>query len=276
MTLDCEIVTTRMGATAIRDRITGELMHPVVGPVVEGEQLYLRPSRLEARLQDGVDHPLVLLDVGLGAASNAIAAWHVSERLPKTARRLEIVSFECDLGALELALTPEHAASFLLEGEAGVAARALLNHDHHETERTSWRLLRGDLLETLQQQPAESADVVFWDLFSVRTHPNLWTVDAFSRLRRTCRAGCTVHTYSGATAVRSAMLLAGFAVGVGNDVGDLKQNTVAAVNVEDLENPLNRRWLERVSRSSVPLPSDAPPDALKLIAQHRQFVSAPG
>jgi len=271
VTLDCEIVTTRMGATAIRDRITGELMHPVVGPLVEGQQLYMRPSRLEARLQDGADHPLVLLDVGLGAASNAIAAWHVSERLPKSARRLEIVSFECDMGALELALSPEHAQSFLLDGDAGEAARALLNHDHHETERTSWRLLRGDLLETLQQQPAESADVVFWDLFSVRTHPNLWTVDAFSRLRRTCRSGCTVHTYSGATAVRSAMLLAGFAVGVGNDVGELKQNTVAAVDLADLESPLDRRWWERVSRSSVPFPSDAAPDALSRLAALPQF-----
>lgn len=272
MTLDCEVVTTRMGAQAIRDRITGELMHPVVGPLVEGEQLYLRPSRLEARLLDGTDRPLVLLDVGLGAASNAIAAWHVSERLPKSARRLEIVSFECDMGALELALQPEHAASFLLDGDAGVAARALLDHDHHETARTSWRLLRGDLLETLQQQPAETADVVFWDLFSVRTHPDLWTVDAFSRLRRTCRAGATVHTYSGATAVRSAMLLAGFAVGVGNDVGELKQNTVGAVDLKDLASPLDRRWLERLGRSSAGFPPDAPTDALSRIANRPQFV----
>ncbi len=50
-------------------------MHPVVGPLVEAERLYVGPSRLRERLVDGAKDPLVLLDVGLGAGSNAIAAW---------------------------------------------------------------------------------------------------------------------------------------------------------------------------------------------------------
>jgi len=271
VTLDCEVVLTNTGAHAIRDRITGELMHPVVGPRVEGEQLYVRPSRLEARLRAHSESPLVLLDVGLGAASNAIAAWHVSERLSDKERRLEIVSFECDLGALRLALQPEHAAAFALDGEAGVAARALLNAGRHETARTSWRLIEGNLPETLALQPAASADLVYWDLFSQRTHPTLWTMGAFTLLRRACRDGATVHTYSGATSVRSAMLLGGFAVGTGDNVGELKQNTCAAVNVEDLESPLTRRFVERLTRSSAPFPPDAPEDALQRIGALPQF-----
>ena len=31
----CEVVITRSGAPAMRDRAVGELMHPVVGPLVE-------------------------------------------------------------------------------------------------------------------------------------------------------------------------------------------------------------------------------------------------
>ena len=63
-TTDCEVVTTRGGARAMRDITTGELMHPIVGPIIEAEQLYVKPSRLKDRLGAG-GPPLVLLDVGL-------------------------------------------------------------------------------------------------------------------------------------------------------------------------------------------------------------------
>ena len=124
----CEVVITREGAPAMLDRRVGEVMHPVVGPAIEA-----------ARLAAGGEEPLVLLDVGLGAASNAIAAWQVSEALPATARPLTIVSFERSLDALALALRPEHAESFGLAGRAGEAARALLGRGEHATARTRWR-----------------------------------------------------------------------------------------------------------------------------------------
>ena len=59
-----------------------EVMHPVIGPLVEADALYVVPSRLAARLAQTSEAdptaPLVLLDVGLGAGSNAVAAWRVS------------------------------------------------------------------------------------------------------------------------------------------------------------------------------------------------------
>ena len=123
----------------------------------------------------------------------------------------------------------------------------------------------------LALEPAASADVVFWDPFSPRANPELWTIAAFTALRRLCRAGATVHTYSGATAVRSALLLAGFAVGVGEATGEHKAATVAAVDLEDLACPLDRRWLARLGRSTAGFPGDAPADALARVAALPQF-----
>jgi len=269
-TTDCEVVTTRGGARAMRDITTGELMHPIVGPIIEAEQLYVEPSRLKDRLGAG-GPPLVLLDVGLGAGSNAIAAWKLSERMPASASRLEIVSFERSVSALTLALADEHASSFGFEGEAGRAARALLDTGAHEAPRTRWRLVIGELPSTLASEPGSSADVVFWDPFSPRANPSLWTMAAFTALRRLCRAGTTVHTYSAATATRSALLLAGFAVGAGEATLEGKQTTTAAVSVGDLQRPLDRRWLQRLARSSAPFPPDAPADALARVTALSQF-----
>ena len=270
--LDCEIVVTRSGALAVRDKTTGELMHPVVGPLIEAEQLYVVPSRLAERLRENVKEPLVLLDVGLGAGSNAIAAIRVSEAM-RAGRRLEVVSFDHSLAALVLAARPDHAAAFGLDGVTAEAARALIERGSHESEHTRWRLVLGDLLPCLADQAAAIADVVFWDPFSPRANPALWTMTAFTALRRLCRARATVHTYSAATAVRSALLLAGFAVGVGEPTKNDRQTTIAAVDASDLSRPLDRRWLDRLTRSSAPFPTDAPTDALARIAAMPQFGS---
>lgn len=267
---DHEVVTTRSGAWAMRDRATGQVMHPVVGPLAEAEALYLGPSRLAERLRARALEPLVVLDVGLGAGSNAVAAWRASEARA-SGRVMEIVSFDRTVAALALALEPEHAPAFGLDGPAGVAARALLADGRHATPRTTWRLVLGDLPGALAETGL-TADVVYWDPFSPRANPELWSLAAFAALRSRSGERATVHTYSAATSTRAAMLLAGFAVGTGASTGTMGQTTVGAIDLGDLAQPLDRRWLDRLRRSSAPLPADAPADAFDRIAAMRQFV----
>ncbi|HUS63877.1 MAG TPA: MnmC family methyltransferase [Kofleriaceae bacterium] len=264
-----EVVRTRAGALAVRSVEAGEIMHPGVGPLVEADALYVRQSRLAERLR-AAESPLVLFDVGLGAGSNALAARAVSEAAPPGAARLELVSFERDLGALALAL--DHAAAFGLAGEPGDAARALLAGGRHETARTLWRLDRGDLSETLSAEPAR-AHLVYWDPFSPRANPALWTIAAFSALRAAAAEDCTVITYSASTATRVALLLAGWAVGVGDPIGDKAQTTIAATDARALYRPLPRAWLSRLRLPSAPMPADAPTDAAARAAAAPQFAS---
>ncbi len=265
-----EIVRTRGGALAMRSVEAGEIMHPGVGPLVEAEQLYVRQSRLVERLSAAESQPLVVFDVGLGAGSNALAARVASERLPDGAR-LELVSFERDLGALALAL--DSGDAFGWRGEPAEAARALLARGAHETARTRWRLVRGDILEALARETAR-ADVIFWDPFSPRANPTLWTVAAFAAARRCAGPRCTLYTYSASTATRLAMLLAGWAVGRGDAIGDKAETTAAAVTLRDLSRPLDARWLARLARSGAAPPSDAPADAVARARAAPQFEAA--
>lgn len=270
-TADFEVVVTRSGARAMRDRVTGEIMHPIVGPIVEAERLYVAPSRLAERLAMPDGDPLVLLDVGLGAGTNAIAAWWISSRLGDEHRRLVITSFDRTLAALETALAPENTADFALDGAAGDAARDIASRGAHESARTSWRFVSGELPGSLAGVAEGSVDVVFWDPFSPRKNPDLWSVAAFSTIHARCRAGATLHTYASATSVRSALLLAGFAVGVGDADREGRESTSAAMHVEDLRRPLPRSFLDRLARSSAPFPFDAGPDALERLRAHPQL-----
>jgi queuine tRNA-ribosyltransferase len=264
-----EIVTTSLGAAAVRDAEAGEVMHPVIGPDVESERLYVAQSRLRERLA-APGPRLVLLDVGLGAASNALAALRAAEALAAPGRGLEIVSFEKDLGALALAASTEGAARLALDPGSLRAARALLAHGRHESPRVLWRLVHGDLLETLPREDVR-AEVLFWDPFSPKANPALWSCAAFSLARARAGEVATLYTYSTATATRAALLLAGFFVGQGDPSGPKQQTTAAATDPALLATPLDARWLARLERSSAPFPRDAPPDALERVRAHPQF-----
>ncbi len=262
------IVLTSLGVPAVRDAVLGEVMHPVVGPSVESERLYVAQSRLrEALAEPGP--PLVLFDVGLGAGSNALAAVAAAEGAPP-GRRLELVSFEADTGALALATTDDGAARLALAPGPLAAARALLATGRSESPRVIWRLVRGDVRDTLPAEPAR-AHLVFWDPFSPRANPDLWTLAAFAALRARCAERARVFTYSTATATRSALLLAGFFVGAGDPSGPKQETTAAAAAPGLLARPLDARWLARLARSSAPFPADAPPDALARVREHPQF-----
>lgn len=268
----CEVVRLESGALAMRDAATGEIMHPSVGPRIESEALYVAASRLRERLQEGGPEPLVVLDVGLGAGSNAAAALRAADALSASARRLEMISFDHTLAPLQLALGCGHAEAFGFDAPSAEAGQALLQTHLHDSARTQWRLRLGDLSEALAVEPSASADVVFWDPYSPISSPALWSVGMFRTLRRVCREGASVHTYSAATTTRTALLLAGFYVGLGPPSGKRQRpTTVAATSLGVLEAPLTPAWLAQLADARVPFSSDAPADALAQLMAHPQF-----
>jgi queuine tRNA-ribosyltransferase len=239
-----EIVRTSQGAHALRDRESGEVMHPGRGPLHEAQALYLEPARLAQRLSEAPAEPLVLLDVGLGAGTNALCALALALLHARPARRLEIISLDLTCAAMRHAFASEQREAFGFTADVREAASALLGQHGYESERVGWRLVLGDACTELAALPAQSIDIVFWDPYSPRTNPGMWSEQTFALLRRVCRDGATVHTYSAATATRSALLLAGFNVGLGPSVGEKQRRaTLAATRLSDLAAPLDRSWL---------------------------------
>jgi len=264
-----EIVATSSGAPSMRDAQAGEVMHPVIGAAVESERLYVAQSRLAARLLEP-GPALVLFDVGLGAAGNALAAIRAARGAPPGHRPLALVSFERELGALSLACSGEGARRLGWSAEETAAARALLQGGRHEEPGLTWQLRLGDALDRLDAEPLR-ADMVYWDPFSPKVNGSLWTAGAFARLAARCAPGATLFTYSTATSTRAALLLAGFAVGQGDASGPKAETTAAALPPALPARPLDARWLARLARSSAPFPPDAPGDALARIAERPQF-----
>jgi queuine tRNA-ribosyltransferase len=291
---DYEIVLSPAGYASIRQRSSGETMHSVNRPDDEAERLYVGQSALAERLgRTGEDAaPLVVWDVGLGAATNAMAVVRAAERVlgaaeatagapTPCARPLRLVSFEIDLDPL--ALAARHASHFTHLRHA--APHALLAEGvwHHATGRLAWELCRGDFRETLEAAPAP--DLIYFDPFSPKVDTALWTPELFARLAAHC-AGREVelYTYSNATAVRAALLHAGFWVAAGAGTGPKTDTTIAFTTANAAaRHPgrpplLDATWLTRWRRSTARVPVDLDPQAGEAFATrieaHPQFAAA--
>ena len=249
-------VVVKDGVGYIRDTVSGEVMHPGGDPAQEAQSLYVEQSRLLERLESGSEEPLVVWDVGLGAAANAMAAiLAVENAVPAAARPLKLVSFENDLDSLKLAL--DHPGWFRHLRHA--APQALLRDNRWNSLACpiEWLLLNGDF--ALRKFEAPPPDIVFFDPFSFKTDSALWTLNAFRELARAFQDKQTeLYTYTYSTSVRAAMLAAGFYVAKGRATGLKGETTVGlsprAAAADHGRELLGQEWLTKWRRSDAQVP----------------------
>jgi queuine tRNA-ribosyltransferase len=249
-------VLVKEGIGYIRDTASGEIMHPGGNPEHEARSLYVEQSRLIERLRERADEPLVLWDVGLGAAANAMTAIReVEQSVPAITRPLKVFSFENDLDSLKLAL--DHPGRFKHLRHA--APRALLAEGRWQspTAAIEWRLLVGDFAQ--HQFNAPPPDIIFFDPFSYKTDGAMWSLSAFRELAKACaEKPVELFTYTYSTRVRAAMLAAGFYLARGRGTGPKAETTIgltpaaaAAVHRHEL---LGLDWLAKWRRSETQVP----------------------
>jgi queuine tRNA-ribosyltransferase len=261
----------------IRDVISGEVMHSVNDPAEEARSLYVEQSRLLQRLQVANPEPLVIWDVGLGAATNAMATIHAVEALPaaQLRRRLQLVSFENDLDSLQLALRHTHWFKHLRHA----APNQLLAENRWQSPdgNIEWLLLPGDFQHRKHDAPAP--DIVFFDPFSFKTDSALWTLDAFRELALVCAHKATeLFTYTYSTRVRAALLAAGFFVARGRATGPKLETTIALSPLATMQDHghelLGSEWLGKWQRSDAQVPmgaGDADAAWREAVTGHSQF-----
>ena len=284
---DYEVLTAPQGFSSIRQCSSGEVMHSVSNPVEEAHLLYIEQSHLGALLRAPGAQPLVIWDVGLGAATNAMGAVRCFEEALLThtsgpLRPLHMVSFERDLDPLRLAI--RHSARFPHLHHAAPSAILRDARWEHASGLLQWTLLDGDFLDKMEAAPRP--DLIFYDPFSFKTDSPLWTPETFARIFRAVgQGGTSLYTYSASTAIRAGLLWAGFYVARGVPIGPKTETTVACTHPACLHVPgypalpmLERAWLERWERSGAKLPVGVPSDAQdefeNRIRKHPQFAES--
>ena len=324
------LVYLRNGARSIRSLAEAETFHPVIGPAIEAEALYVRQLRLPERVQATPDE-FVIWDIGLGAAANALTAIRlIRESLRGKPACLRLISFDLTSAAAAFAL--EHGAELgYVAGYESALAELVKKRSvkfSDESLQVEWTLEIGDfpawLVKTVAagilpavesgvppggkvvgntaraenssaspggRMPPSTAGgtpaatppphAILFDPHSPKKNPGMWTVSLFAGLFRHLDPDrpCALATYTRSTLARVAMLLGGFFVGVGHPSGLKEETTVAANRIELLDEPLDRRWLERARSSHSAEPLNGPfyrqaplsPEIQEQLQQHPQF-----
>ncbi len=280
------------GFASIRQISSGEIMHSRTPPMEEAQQLYIEQSDLAARLRisEGIEiadrqtvTPLVIWDVGLGAAANAMAAilCYEAQAVAGPVRSMHLVSFENDLDPLRLAFQHNREFTYLRHaGVGGIMGVGDWQSPRHPGLR--WTLVQGDFLASIPRAPAP--DLIFFDMFSSKTDGSAWTLSAFRQLFAACaERAVELFTYSCSTPARAALLAVGFHVARGRSIADRVETTIALTPAATKTSPpcprewLGTEWLAKWGRSSAQFPvdvlTDQQPSFEKAIRTHPQFRS---
>lgn len=278
-----EVIRQEAGFYSIYDTTSGETMHSVVDPQIESKQLYADQSDFQAHLQQEHKEPLVIWDVGLGAASNAMAAVQAIELLHREkpiTRPVQMISFENDLDALRLVLkNPTH---FPHVWHAAPSSLEKKGYWQSLSPPISWKLITGDFSTACIAAP--SPDIIYYDMFSPNVERRLWSVKVFSQLFSLCNGKhARLITYTISTKIRAALLAAGFTLCYGKGSGPKTETTLAFTAPEEAyahPRPMGREWLERWKRSSAQTDEHVSEDEKEGIKQkvmhHHQFAEGRG
>ena len=246
-----ELVKLKSGLFSLRSTENQETFHPGTGPSIEARTLHVEQQRLVKRSQEV--SPLVIWDVGLGAAANAITAL---EALQSSNSQVEIHSFEKSLGPIHFSLSHSDELGYL-NPHHKIIHKLLVEKHVRVSPHLEWRLHEGDFPKTLQQKNIPDPHAIFYDPYSPRGNPEMWSLEIFTALRNRLsqHSPCLLTNYSRSTSVRVTLLLAGFFVGHGIGIGEKSETTVASNCLSLIEKPITRSWLDRVkaSRNSAPL-----------------------
>lgn len=248
----------------------GEAFHSHQGAKAEAFQKFAEVTNLQHKAQQD---SIKLLDVCYGLGYNTAAALEVIRKVNPNCN-VEIYGLELDATVPIGAITPQLLQHWTDEIQTILQSLA---QDHTCTQdHLKAQLLIGDARQTIQQLQGFQADAIFFDPFSPRRCPQLWTVEFFQLVANCLASTGKLSTYSRSASVRKALLEAGLCIGTiplkeQRFSHEWAQGTVAAWSSEGLH-PLSQMEQEHLhTRAAIPYRDRTLQDsAAEILARHEQ------
>jgi tRNA U34 5-methylaminomethyl-2-thiouridine-forming methyltransferase MnmC len=250
----------------------GEAFHSQQGAKAEAFSKFAQATNLaEQAKRDRI----CLLDICYGLGYNTAAAletiWDINPDC-----YVEVYGLELDETVPRAAIEPPLLQFWTPSVQQALTSIAL--HHYYETAHLQARLLIGDARQTIQalSQFPFQADAIFFDPFSPRRCPQLWTIEFFQQVAQCLAKDGKLATYSRSASVRSAMRAAGLTIGTipleaTHLPHEWSQGTVAAFDATTLH-PLSAMEQEHLqTRAAIPYRDPSLQDTAPLILQrHHQ------
>jgi len=205
-----KLVKTRDGSFTAFSEIAGEHYHTVSGAIEEAFEKHVNAL--------GIENGMHILDFCFGLGYNSIAAC-------KDHNNLQIIGLENDLKIIEA--MKDIKILDILKTEFDVFRNIAENLDVTDNNNNRIQILLGDALQTIDELPGETFDRVFFDPFSPKKQPEMWSEMIFQQIYNKMKNGAKLSTYSCARQIRKNMISAGFKVLDGPVIGRRSPATIA-------------------------------------------------
>lgn len=251
----------------------GETFHSSQGAKAEAFLKFAKATHLVEQAQQGT---IRLLDVCYGLGYNTAAAletiWTANPNC-----QVEVYGLELDVTVPQAAIAPPLIESW--SPPVQTILKALAQDQQYTSDRLQATLLIGDARHTIQSlaQSGWQAEAIFFDPFSPRRCPQLWTVEFFGQVLRCLAPTGKLATYSRSASVRSAMIEAGLQIGtIPLTEGEVyaahewSQGTVGSFNADTLPalSPMEQEHLQ--TRAATPYRDPNLTDPAEIILQRQK------
>lgn len=190
----------------------GDVYHSADGAIAQARHVFLGGNELPLRWRDR--RRFTIVETGFGLGLNFLETWRALGEDPRAPQVLHFVSvehrpLEREALASVLEAWPEHAPRAKELVRLWPLPLAGFHRLTFAEGRLVLTLLLGDAAEMLGQLEA-SAEAIYLDGFSPARNPEAWSPAVCKELARLAADGCTVATWTVASAVRHALSDAGF------------------------------------------------------------------
>ena len=236
-----KLILTADGSVSLQNLRTGEPMHSLQGALAES--LYIYQEALKRCLSLIRNRP-VILSLGLGLAYNEIIS--IAHLHQFQIHNFKMVSYEKNqgllqalqqwLGLLEKPVRKHHWFSAYDSILKRVAMRfhleeGPLKQQLKDSIRSQKWIFQGPL--TSSTQFPEKFNCIFYDAFSEKTDPELWTSPHLETwLSRACQENCIVSTYAAKGCLNRVLKNQGFKLIKRSGFSGKKQSTLAIKGCE--------------------------------------------
>lgn len=205
----------------------GESYHSYTGAVEEALKKYALPCKIKELAKTG---KIKILDAFFGMGYNSAEAIDVAiEENPDC--EIEIVGLEFDPEIIKkIKEVNPSIKSYQLYKEMAESNLKQINSSqkiNYVKDKIKINLIIGDARETVKELSDNYFDAVFFDPFSPKTAPDMWTLKLFKEMYRVMKSSAILATYSCARMVRENMSQAGLLYDDGPIVGRRGPGTIA-------------------------------------------------
>lgn len=194
------IIQTKDGSHTIKNESTGDTYHSVHGAVQESQHVFIK-SGLEYFLDQHPNQKINILEVGFGTGLNALLTLKAYPDIEIEYTTLEPYPVT---GEIIRALNYKGKEILLNIHECGWNVPCSIN------ENFTLIKLKSTLSEVAL--PENHFDVVYFDAFAPNSQPELWTQEAFAKIKSAMSTASVFVTYCAKGQVKRDLKAVGFVV----------------------------------------------------------------